>query len=767
MRRFEPHEAPIFFGREGESENLAELLLDCQVGLVLVLGASGTGKSSLVSAGALPELATRGHKWPVLSFAPGDAGDNPFLALAIELAKQLAPSRKPGELAQILASKPASLMEFAREILREHPAGSSLVLFVDQFEELFKEAAQRHKRAFIELIVAAADDGCLRTVVTLREDFHGAFAREPALIALVQNGRSLFPVGGPANTALNKMIRGPAECAGLTLEDELIDQLIADAGPNPGEALPLVAFCLEQLYRHVQPRSHIGSDDYLAIGGLRGAIGQRVNQIFDRPGIDRSQLTPTLERIFPLVVHVEASGKAVRQWAPRHAFAQPGSVSTIAEELIENGLLLARRSEMVEVVTLRHEALIQEWTELQNWIDRNVEHLRRVQPLLLLLPSAMDRRHAIDSLVGLHPKCGDLIVRSLSNILGDADADVRWAAVGALSRIGPAAADAVPALIEALRDTTEVIGKAAAEALGRIGPAAVDGVPALIAALSDDNEAIRVAAVGALGRIGPAAADAVPALIEALSDDNDAIRVAAAKALSRIGLAAGDAVPALIEALRDAHAGVRKAAAEALGWIGPAAGDAVPALIEALRDANAGVHVAAAKALSRIGPAAADVIPALIEALRDANAGVRWSATWALSRIGPAAADAVPALIGALRDAHAGVRRAAAEALGRIGPVAANAVPALIEALDDKHVGVRKAVAGALSGIGAAAAEAVPALIGALRDGGEGVREAAAETLGKIGPAAAEAMPALINALRDANTDVRTAAGEALRRIRS
>ena len=182
LRRFEPHEAAIFFGRERETAALVELLLDPQVGFVVVIGASGAGKSSLVSAGALPALAKSGHKWPILSFAPGYISDNPFLALSVELAKQLARPTKPSELAQMLASEPAYLGRLAREILREYPVDSALVLFVDQFEELFKDAAEQHKPSFIELIATAADDGCLRTIVTLREDFHGAFANQSALV---------------------------------------------------------------------------------------------------------------------------------------------------------------------------------------------------------------------------------------------------------------------------------------------------------------------------------------------------------------------------------------------------------------------------------------------------------------------------------------------------------------------------------------------------------------------------------------------------------
>jgi hypothetical protein len=170
----------------------------------------------------------------------------------------------------------------------------------------------------------------------------------------------------------------------------------------------------------------------------------------------------------------------------------------------------------------------------------------------------------------------------------------------------------------------------ALEQLGSIGAAAADAVPALAEALTDQNEYVRQHAADALGRIGPAAADAVPALVEALKGANAVVRQHAADALRRVGPAAADAVPALAEALNDRIAYVRPRAAAALKGIGRAA---VPALAEALKDQNTDVRQHAAGALTGIGPAAADAVPALTEALKDQDASVRQLAAEALEAV--------------------------------------------------------------------------------------------------------------------------------------
>jgi HEAT repeat protein len=428
------------------------------------------------------------------------------------------------------------------------------------------------------------------------------------------------------------------------------------------------------------------------------------------------------------------------------------------------------------------------------------------------------RRSAGEALATIGTKA----VPALIAALGDENQELRRSAGDALVTVGTSA---VPALIVALRDEDFVVRQSSVDLLGRLGSGAAEAVTALIAALRDDR--MRQKAAYALGRIGPAAEEAVPALIMALR--NEVARPAAAYALTRMRTRA---VPGLIEALSDDNAGVRRSAAEALDLIGQLTTEAVPdsavpTLIAALRGHDLVVRRTSANLLRRVTPfpekalsdliaafrdydpgvreSAADVlqatgrqaVPALIGALGDDNDAVRQTAVGVLGAIGPAAAEAIPALVGALRDRNNMVRQRAAKALGGLSPLPVEAVHALITALSDDNDALRLTAAQALASVWPLPPDAAPAMIRSLRDDSEEVRRCAAlalvrigedavhhlittlldakekevvrrisaDTLGMIGPAARLAVPALISVLRDKSEPMRTAAATALKRI--
>ena len=212
--------------------------------------------------------------------------------------------------------------------------------------------------------------------------------------------------------------------------------------------------------------------------------------------------------------------------------------------------------------------------------------------------------------------------------LDDDAAAVRSRAADELGLLGESAAEAVPHLIQALRDDYEPVRLNAAYTLGAIGEPAVSQ---LIDVLSDENGATRRMAAYALAAVG---APAVPALSEALQHTEDAVRVEAAYALAQIGDAAEPAIPALMERTKDDNVEVRRYLAEAFGSLGPIAAPAVPALIEILdNDEDKQARFESALALAQIGPAANDAVPVLANALRDEDRYVRDNTIHALKRI--------------------------------------------------------------------------------------------------------------------------------------
>jgi lysophospholipase L1-like esterase len=183
--------------------------------------------------------------------------------------------------------------------------------------------------------------------------------------------------------------------------------------------------------------------------------------------------------------------------------------------------------------------------------------------------------------------------------LADPSEAVRWAAALALHRLGPGPED-VARLEAALHSEDPYVRSFAAYSLGSLGPAAAPALPALVEAYRREEREGRGAAVGALGVLGPVAAAALPDLVAGLKNPVNHRRWSAARAIGRLGAAATPAVPALVGALEDASPHVRRHVAQALGRLGVEAFAAVPALQAAARDEDAAVRREAQTALRRI-----------------------------------------------------------------------------------------------------------------------------------------------------------------------
>ena len=257
------------------------------------------------------------------------------------------------------------------------------------------------------------------------------------------------------------MIRRPAERAGLVLEEGLADEILKDAGGEPGEALPLVAFCLDELYRRTIPEHRLTLDAYRAINGLRGAIGRRAGELLEGiKSTEEAGLDAVLPRAFRALVHVDAAGKVTRQRAFRdELMAAPAPIPRLIETLVHPGrLLLADDSGGRATVILAHEALIQEWPALREWLECDLAQMQRVQrsPAASSFarvrgPSICDRSPWADRAGSGRGGAG------AGGRSGRRRPERAPAAAAALGQIGPAAAEAVPALVTALGDANEYV----------------------------------------------------------------------------------------------------------------------------------------------------------------------------------------------------------------------------------------------------------------------------------------------------------------------
>jgi WD40 repeat protein/DNA-binding SARP family transcriptional activator len=322
---FELADAEFFFGRERLVDELVARFAETP--LLAVVGPSGSGKSSLVRAGLSPALGyesvlIRPGKQPVAELAGALAGVAP---------------------------------------------GERLVLAVDQFEELFAESvAENERRSFIDSLVEAAWDADRRllVVIALRADFFGRLAAYTELADLV--GPNHVLLGPMSPTELRRAIQGPAERTGLEVDPALVDALVDEVAGEAG-GLPLLSTALLDLWREREDHS-LTLAAYARTGGVRGAIGRHAEAAFRSLSEDEQQAA---RRMFLRLVAGGDGEPLTRRRVTR------GELDADEDERVRRVLapLVERRLLVVDdgTVELVHEALLERWQRLVDWLEEDVQ----------------------------------------------------------------------------------------------------------------------------------------------------------------------------------------------------------------------------------------------------------------------------------------------------------------------------------------------------------------------------------------------------------
>ena len=384
LRAFTPADAPIFFGRGIETDALIKRMSETR--LVAVVGASESGKSSLVGAGLLPRLkanAIEGSKdwllpdwnaearsWIGVRFTPGEVGYNPFMALALKLAPLV--NETPRDLAESLRKVPSSIIAVAELAIKERRPWAELLLFIDQFEELFTVVRAADLAPFVVLLEAIYTSRRLRCIVTMRSDFYANCLELPALAELLKE--ATYPLAAPTAGALLEMIKRPAERAGLTWDEGLPERIQADTGTDTG-ALALMAYALDELYQASHDDKRLTVEAYTALGGVEGAIGKRAADAFARLTLENKE--QLLQHVFRELVTVNPqTGTATRQRALLSHF---DSEELALIRAFTKARLLVTQDNIVEVA---HEAIFRSWQWLKDWIAKAQEDLILLRQVL-------------------------------------------------------------------------------------------------------------------------------------------------------------------------------------------------------------------------------------------------------------------------------------------------------------------------------------------------------------------------------------------------
>jgi len=400
--------APVFFGRtKAVSEIMDALRIQAAADrtFILVLGMSGGGKSSLVRAGVLPMLTQPGviegvGLWRRAIMKPGDSPGDLFDGLAASLLKQHAlPELSTDgtgfkELAKILRETPKAavplikggLSQAASEIAKseqliEQPT-AKLVLVVDQMEEMFSLESITHEERikFIEALDALSRSGRVWIIATLRSDFYPRTSELESLVAL-KEGTGQYDLLTPTPAEIGQMIRQPAQAAGLYFEEdsttnEKLDDVLRDAAAKNPSALPLLEFTLEELYKQRTDNGLLTYQAYKKLGGVEGALAQRAEEVL--AGLDLKVKQAMDVELHSLIsIGVDDADRISRKYAQLELVTATPETKAFVEAFVNARLFTTDlAADGKAVVSIAHEALLQHWPRLQDWVEKNREDLR-------------------------------------------------------------------------------------------------------------------------------------------------------------------------------------------------------------------------------------------------------------------------------------------------------------------------------------------------------------------------------------------------------
>ncbi len=397
LTAFREEDAHLFFGRDNLIANLITAV--SQHSIVTVIGPSGSGKSSVVRSGLLPAVrkdALPGSgAWLVASMFPGS---HPFIELEAALLRSRLDA--PDTLRGHLDGGPDEIL---RAALRVAPSDESTVLIViDQLEELFTICEEAMADRFLTAVVAAAQDARrrVRFVMTLRADFYGRALTHSGYATAM--GPGIVNVVPMAPEELELAASGPARAAGVRLEPALEAALIGDVLGQPG-ALPLFEFTLTDLFDR-RIGDTLTLDAYRSMGGIEGSVGRKAEHLYDRLTPPQQEAT---EQVFLRLVSIaEGETRSRRRVDATELLGldlEVADLQAVLEAFGNERLVSFDRSERTgsPTVEVAHEALLDRWQRLSEWIDVAQADVRQNARLAVLAEEWID--HGRDDAYLLSP----------------------------------------------------------------------------------------------------------------------------------------------------------------------------------------------------------------------------------------------------------------------------------------------------------------------------------------------------------------------------
>ncbi|WP_438003500.1 protein kinase [Sorangium sp. So ce321] len=393
LAAFQEADAPRFFGREREVAALVRRLRNQQ--LVAVAGPSGAGKSSFVRAGVIPALKRSGDRWEAFILRPGH---RPLSAL-VDVLAQIADAEPAGatgapelpdhdELVATLRAQPGHLGARLRARCRREGRRHRILLFVDQFEELYTlGAAAEARAAFVACLAGAADDASspLRVLLAIRSDFLDRIADDHHFMTEVTRGLSFLPPMG--RDGLREALTRPTEATGHRFETaEMVEHMLGTL-ESTRSPLPLLQFTASKLWEaRDRERRILTQESYGRLGGVAGALSAHADAVLSALPLSEQRLARAvlLRLVTPERTRAVVRMEELRELARDGQGDAAQAIAQVVQHLAGARLLLIETGDEREgtTVELVHESLIDRWAKLGQWLaesEQDVEFLARLR----------------------------------------------------------------------------------------------------------------------------------------------------------------------------------------------------------------------------------------------------------------------------------------------------------------------------------------------------------------------------------------------------
>ncbi|MFB2917599.1 hypothetical protein [Aerosakkonema funiforme] len=365
---FSPNDAEVFFGREKFVEELFEATQTCN--FIPVLGASGSGKSSVVLAGLVPKLQNEGH-WLFTHFRPDS---DPFHALALALVPLYTPNLdntdkiiQARKLSKALGEEEIPLADVFAQIHQNHPT-DRVLLIADQFEEIYTLCTDDKIRlSFLDTLLASFPSSPSQwqykrvLVATMRADFLGNALSYPPFGDVLKSNIQL--IRSMKYEELEQVIVKPSEKLRVTFQEGLVKRILYDVESEPGN-LPLLEFALTELWKRRKGRE-LTHAAYEEIGEVKGALARHANEKYRNLTDDEKK---KVQRIFIQLVRPGEETEDTRRLATKAELGEAswGLVKKLADARL---VVTSRNPENQETAEVVHEALIRNWSQLREWME--------------------------------------------------------------------------------------------------------------------------------------------------------------------------------------------------------------------------------------------------------------------------------------------------------------------------------------------------------------------------------------------------------------